>query len=70
MTQHVAHRKSDPDKADFNCCECGVHIVGCVPSPLHPYCALCVWYPGWWRDPAMRDRLAHNGTIIDSALGE
>ena len=59
MTQHVAHRKSD-EKTEYDCCECGGHVVGCVPSPTHPYCAICVWLPGWWRDPAMRDRLTHD----------
>ncbi|HEV8502574.1 MAG TPA: hypothetical protein VGR63_13435, partial [Casimicrobiaceae bacterium] len=56
MTQHVAHRKSD-EKTEYDCCECGGHVSGCVPSPTHPYCALCVWLPGWWHDPALRDRL-------------
>jgi len=47
------------NKTEYNCCECGVHVIGCVPSPLHPYCALCVWLPGWWRSAELRKRFAH-----------
>ena len=50
---------SDTNKSEFDYCECGAHVISCVPSWSHPYCTLCVWLPGWWRDPAMRDQLAH-----------
>jgi hypothetical protein len=58
-----AQAMSDPgdtNKTEFDCCECGVHVIGCVPSPLHPYCALCVWLPGWWRSAELRKRFAHD----------
>jgi hypothetical protein len=51
------------NKTEFDCCECGVHVIGCVPSPIHPYCALCVWLPGWWRSAELRKRLAHDDDI-------
>jgi hypothetical protein len=48
------------NKTEFDCCECGVHVIGCVPSPIHPYCGLCVWRPGWWRSAELRKQFAHD----------
>lgn len=45
---------------DFDCCECGVHVIGCVPSPIYPRCGLCAWRPGWWRSAKLRDLFAHD----------
>jgi hypothetical protein len=42
------------NQTEFDCCECGVHVSSCVPSPIHPYCGLCVWRPGWWRSAELR----------------
>jgi len=51
---------SNSSKTEFDCCECGVHVICCVPSPIHPYCELCVWRPGWWRNEKLRKLFAHN----------
>jgi hypothetical protein len=51
---------SNPNKTEFDCCECGVHVICCVPSPIHPYCELCLWVPGWWQSAKLRKRFAHN----------
>ena len=62
------HRNSDPDKTEYDCCECGGHVSSCMPSPVHPFCTLCVWLPGWWRDPVMRDGFAHDEWRNELAL--
>lgn len=38
--------------AEFDCCECGCHIVvicGDLPEP--PLCAACLYIPGWYSLP-------------------
>lgn len=41
---------------EFDCCECGRHIIlvsGELREP--PLCAACISLPGWFRDPKIRD---------------
>ena len=52
------------DWPEFDCCECGRHIVvlgGPVSYP--PLCAACLMLPGWFRKPEMRNILdpEHDG---------
>jgi hypothetical protein len=61
MADHTLGDMTLPaNKTEYNCCECGVHVSSCVPSPIHPYCGLCVWRPGWWRSAELRKQFAHD----------
>lgn len=43
---------------EFTCCECGQHVVAAVRThPDPPLCGFCLYLPGWWRIPALLDRL-------------
>ena len=43
---------TNPEPAyEFDCCECGRHIVVLSgPKPDPPLCAACLMLPGWPRD--------------------
>jgi hypothetical protein len=55
--------KVDNEFAEFDCCECGRHIlVVCGPISA-PLCAACLMLPGWYRDAALRNLIdpGHDG---------
>lgn len=37
---------------EFDCCECGLHVVAIVAErlPEPPLCAWCLFRPGWHED--------------------
>lgn len=41
---------------EFDCCECGRHIVAIVleAKPEPPLCAQCLFTPGWHEDPKLQ----------------
>ena len=41
---------------EFDCCECGLHIVAIVADkpPEPPLCAYCLNIPGWHEDVELR----------------
>ena len=46
-----------PDPYEFDCKECGRHVVAiCSPYRIE-VCALCQSMPGWFRLPKLRRRL-------------
>lgn len=49
---------------EFDCCECGRHIVAVIPDvpPAPPLCAQCLALPGWHEEFALR-------AILGSAAG-
>lgn len=59
---------STPQPAEFDCCECGNHILLFSPSgpPEPPLCGLCQHIPGWFRHPQLRAVLdpAHDGREV------
>ncbi len=44
------------DKAEeFDCVECGRHIVRIIARPTEPkLCAECLMFPGWYKNPELR----------------
>lgn len=43
---------------EFDCAECGCHIVRIVAQPTMPkLCAACIAAPGWFNDPIMAKAL-------------
>lgn len=55
---------------EFDCCECGRHIVmlcGTLPDPL--LCAACLCVPGWYSLPAVARLIdpEHDRTVADDA---
>ena len=47
---------------EFDCMECGQHIVRIVADPhMPPLCAHCIFIPGWFRHPNLRALLAPEG---------
>ena len=48
---------------EFDCAECGRHIISIVPSGYEPLCGLCVYHPGWFRNSELRKVLdpEHDG---------
>jgi hypothetical protein len=44
---HVFH--DDPGAREFDCADCGRHIVVIV-GPIADLCAACQMLPGWFRD--------------------
>ncbi|WP_203158386.1 helix-turn-helix domain-containing protein [Methylobacterium aquaticum] len=57
-----------PMSAEFDCCECGRHIVAIVATsvPTPPLCALCLTCPGWFRHPEVRAAIdpGHDGLEV------
>ena len=56
MKPENAERAATP--VEFDCCECGVHVVRCdghLPDPR--LCAECLMLPGWAEDPKLRSIL-------------
>lgn len=55
MTEHRAD--------EFDCCECGRHIIRIIPDGTGPVCGACIFMPGWFRDPEIRAVLdpSHDG---------
>lgn len=54
--------------AEYDCCECGRHIV-LITSPVPPtppLCAACQSIPGWYRFPQLRAVLdpEHDGLEV------
>lgn len=39
---------------EFDCCECGRHIVAIVMAPSTPLCATCIALPSWHEDFELR----------------
>jgi hypothetical protein len=59
---------------EFDCCECGGHIIRIIPDPAAgPLCATCIHMPGWFRDPRTRELLDadHDGRepLLEQAGG-
>jgi hypothetical protein len=48
---------------EFDCAECGRHIVAFVRPSDAALCAACLHLPGWYRDVGLRRRLdpEHDG---------
>lgn len=45
---------SDAHILEFDCCECGRHIIQiCGPVYDPPMCAACLMIPGWCHDPVL-----------------
>lgn len=38
---------------EFDCADCGRHIVRIIPSAEGAYCAECLHYPGWFEVPLL-----------------
>lgn len=50
----MADDDADDHVREFDCIECGRHIIQfCGPSPMK-LCAACLTIPGWYRDPRLR----------------
>lgn len=45
----------EPDVKEFDCIDCGRHIVAICPSREAPVCTTCIMVPGWFNDPELRD---------------
>lgn len=41
------------DTREFNCAECGTHIVDIAGTSEGVLCATCIHAPGWIDDPAL-----------------
>lgn len=52
---------AEPVTAEFDCCECGVHVYAiCVDkAPDPPLCCTCLHVPGWMHDPRLREIFGH-----------
>ena len=46
---------------EFDCTECGRHIIGFGPGWYVKLCAHCMFLPGWIRDPRLVKMLAPEG---------
>ena len=47
---------------EFDCIECGQHIIRIVSDPGAPkLCGHCLFIPGWFRYPALRAMIAPEG---------
>lgn len=46
---HVFH--DDPEANEFDCVDCGRHIIVIV-GPINDRCSACQMLPGWFHDPA------------------
>lgn len=40
--------------AEFDCADCGRHVVSFGGPPGQDRCAVCMTLPGWWLDPEIR----------------
>lgn len=38
---------------EFDCRECGMHIIDFSGQWREPVCAHCMWYPRWFNDPKL-----------------
>ena len=48
----------DDHVREFDCTGCGRHIISlCEPPGMPDICGLCMWMPGWFKDPQLRERL-------------
>lgn len=50
---------------EFDCIDCGRHIIRLVGVPPDHFCGLCLMWPGWYRDPELRLRLDPEGESHD-----
>jgi len=49
---------SDSYCQEFDCVECGRHIIRIIGEPYAPaLCAACIMVPGWFRDPHLRNAI-------------
>jgi hypothetical protein len=58
---------------EFDCVECRRHIVrfGLGEDEETPaLCAECLHVPGWYQDPALRQRFDPGGDLDDDAIRE
>jgi hypothetical protein len=46
---------------EFDCVECGKHIIGFGPGWSVALCAHCMFCPGWFRDPRLLKMWAPEG---------
>ena len=59
---------------EFICAECGreLTLLSANEVPAAGLCGACVFHPGWFRDPVIRDFLDpdHDGTELCERTGE
>lgn len=50
------------NSVEFDCCECGVHVVQMIePAPDPRLCCHCLHMPGWYDNPELRAALDPHG---------
>lgn len=56
--------------AEFDCAECGAHVVQIVADapPQIALCCHCIWLPGWFNDPTLVRMLAPERLAPDRRL--
>jgi hypothetical protein len=54
---------------EFDCCECGIHIIQMIPDDS-VLCVTCIFMPGWYRDPKLRDIMDPEGWVDPSRYEE
>lgn len=48
----------ETDVKEFDCTDCGQHIFSYSPAyPAETRCMTCIWLPGWFKDPQLRELL-------------
>lgn len=41
------------DGQEFDCCECGCHIIAFGDPRIPPLCGFCLFLPGWFNEPVL-----------------